>query len=153
MIVDLRDYRTAPGARDRLIERCEAVFFPEQERLGATFLGQFRDAGDPDRFVWLRGMPDLPTRRQVLTAFYVEGPLWQAQRQEVNAWIAEVAAAGGRLLATLATDPSPNNFPRHPIREGEHGLVWLATFAGSPDLELDGVAQRRLLPTAGSRLR
>lgn len=35
MIVDLRDYTTTPGARDRLIERCEARLFDEPVRPGA----------------------------------------------------------------------------------------------------------------------
>lgn len=56
MIIDLRDYTTAPEKRDLLIERCEREFFPEQTRLGARFIGVFRDADNPDRFVWLRGI-------------------------------------------------------------------------------------------------
>ena len=89
MIIDLRDYTTAPGTRDSLIERCETLFFPEQTRLGARFLGVFRDAEDGNRFIWLRAMPDLDTRRRVLTAFYSDGALWRSQRDEVNGWIVD----------------------------------------------------------------
>lgn len=32
-------------------------------------IGQFRDLGDPNRFVWLRGYPDMPAREKALTAF------------------------------------------------------------------------------------
>lgn len=200
MIIDIRDYRLTPGNRERLIERCETLFWDEQERLGATFLGGFRDADDPDRLLWLRAMPDLETRKRVLTAFYSDGEMWRTQRDEVNTWIADsddvllvhpvsefappatgpsvvgmysrvgkepladpaalrrdveaaIAEAGGRLLVTLETDPAENNYPRHPIREGEHGLVWFATFAAHRALPLAGVSQRRLLPIARSRLR
>ena len=68
---------------------------------------------------------------------------------------AAIADAGGRPLVTFATDAAPNNYPRHPIREGEHGLVWFATFAADRHrpLALASVAQRRLLPAATSRLR
>jgi quinol monooxygenase YgiN len=38
-------------------------------------------------------------------------------------------AAGARIDATLATDHSPNGFPRLPIREGETVFVWFASFA------------------------
>jgi hypothetical protein len=201
VIIDLRDYTLVAGARDRLIERCEAVFFPEQERLGARLIGAFRDADDPTRFVWLRGMPDLATRQRVLTEFY-DGPMWREHRDEVNAWIvdsdnvllvraisewtppakgdslvgmytyarreplaapeataldreldAAIAKAGGRRLVTLATDPAENNFPRHPIRTCEHGLVWFATYAAYSPLAIDFVEQRRLMPTRTSRLR
>jgi hypothetical protein len=192
MIIDLRDYTTTRGNRDRLIEACERLFFPEQERLGATILGAFRDGDDPDRFVWLRAMPDMETRKRVLTAFYTDGAMWREHRDEVNSWIADsdnvlllrpvgeiaapatgpsivgmyarigrtrkgeqaaetvpgtIAEAGGRLLVTLVTDAVENNYPRHPIREGEQGYVWLATFAPG------ALVERRLIPTATSRLR
>jgi hypothetical protein len=32
--------------------------------------GQFRGTDDPDRFVWLRGFPDLDTRAEALGRFY-----------------------------------------------------------------------------------
>jgi hypothetical protein len=202
MIIDLRDYTTAPGARDLLIERCEDLLFVEQERLGASFPGVFCDAEAPDRFVWLRAMPDLAARQRILTAFYSDGALWRAQRAEVNAWLvdsanvllvrpasawaapatspsvvamcsrlgpapltdragaelradvaAAIRAAGGRPLVTLATDPAENNYPRHPIREGVHGLVWFASFASRRPLGLPSLAVRWLAPTPRSRLR
>ena len=56
MIIDLRDYTTTTGKRDLLIDRCESLLFDEQIQLGAKLLGIFRDAENPDRFVWLRGM-------------------------------------------------------------------------------------------------
>jgi hypothetical protein len=203
MIVDLRDYTIRATARDALIERCERLFFPEQERLGATILGSFRDAEDPTRLVWLRAAPDLATRQRVLTAFYAEGEMWRAHRDEVNGWIvdsdnvlllrplsewaapapgpsvvgmythverrplgaaeaaaldervaAAIAAAGGRPLVTLVTDPAENNYPKHPIRTGEHGLVWFASFAAWRPLAEDvPVERRRLLPSPSSRMR
>ena len=30
-------------------------------------IGQFRDIGDPNRFVWLRGFPDMPSREKALS--------------------------------------------------------------------------------------
>jgi hypothetical protein len=202
MIVDLRDYTTTPDRRDQLVERCESLFFPEQERLGARFLGVFRDASDPQRYVFLRAMPDLATRQRILTAFYSDGELWRVHREEVNGWLvdsdnvllvrplaelappatgpsvvamlahvgreamspehaatlrqavdAAVTAAGGRVLATFATDPAENNYPRHPIRTGEHGLVWFATFAERQPMSLPAITTRWLLPTPGSRMR
>jgi hypothetical protein len=41
---------------------------------------------------------------------------------------ARCEAAGARLLAAFATEPSANNFPQHPIREGEHVIVWFLHF-------------------------
>jgi hypothetical protein len=64
-----------------------------------------------------------------------------------------ITDAGGRLLATFATDPVDNNYPKHPIRTGEHGLVWFATFSAYKPLAIAQVEQRRLIPTARSRMR
>lgn len=36
-------------------------------------------------------------------------------------------------IAWLATEPSPNNFPRLPVREGEEVLVWFGRFASQAD--------------------
>ena len=41
-------------------------------------------------------------------------------------------AAGVRLLGYFVTEPSVNNFPRLPVREGERVLVWFAGFADRP---------------------
>lgn len=202
MIVDLRDYSLAPGTRDNLVERFEALFMDAQERLGATMLGAFRDADLPDRFVFVRACPDLPTRQRVLTEYYERGEQWQENKAEVNSWIVDsdnvllmrpiaelappatgvsvvgmfqrlehrpltpgeaelatrdvpraIQAHGGRLIATFATDPAENNYPRHPIRAGEHGLIWFATFPQLPMIALPTVVQRRLLPISRSRMR
>ena len=47
-------------------------------------IGQFRDLDDPDRFVWLRGFPDMTTRAESLQAFY-GGRVWKANRDAANA--------------------------------------------------------------------
>jgi hypothetical protein len=47
--------RVFGGRRDTLIELFDREFVIPQERLGLRLFGQFRDLGDPDRFVWLRG--------------------------------------------------------------------------------------------------
>jgi hypothetical protein len=84
---------------------------------------------------------------------------------------------GAAPIAVLRSEYDANNFPRHPIREGEHVLVWFASFASvdehgrhvarlresrpwrdvvEPELDrrLTARSQRlRLQPTAASRLR
>ena len=54
MIIDLRDYTLKPNTRELFVERCETIIFPEQKRLGATILGTFRDANNPNGVVWLK---------------------------------------------------------------------------------------------------
>ncbi|HET9623049.1 MAG TPA: NIPSNAP family protein [Kofleriaceae bacterium] len=83
-IVELRQYTLHPGRRDALIELFDRELVAPQDELGMTVLGQFRDLDDPDRFVWLRGFPDLATRAAKLAAFY-GGPVWKAHREAANA--------------------------------------------------------------------
>lgn len=41
-----------------------------------------------------------------------------------------LAAAGASIVAVLATEGSPNTFPRLPVREGEHVFLWFSAFPG-----------------------
>jgi NIPSNAP len=84
MIYELRQYTLHPGQRDTLIELFEREFVESQEAVGMRLVGTFRDLDDPDRFVWVRGFPDMESRRQALTDFYT-GPVWRASSKEANA--------------------------------------------------------------------
>jgi hypothetical protein len=44
--------------------------------------------------------------------------------------VPRLATSGARPIAMLETEPTPNNFPRLPVREGEgeHAFVWFAVF-------------------------
>jgi len=73
-----------PGQRDVLIDLFDREFVETQEAVGMRVIGQFRDRGRPDRFVWLRSFPDMPSRATSLAAFY-GGPVWAAHRDAANA--------------------------------------------------------------------
>jgi hypothetical protein len=190
-IVDLRQYTLYPGTRDDFITLFDREFVETQEAAGMRVIGQFRDMGDPNRFVWLRGFADMPARERALSAFYLHGEAWRrhseparskmidssdalllrpvhptsafalqipAQRPELDSPLpaglvvavihhlptaadtgfAEffhttvepaLVAAGARLLGLFATEPSPNNFPRLPLREGESVFIPFLGFA------------------------
>jgi hypothetical protein len=83
-VVELRQYTLHGGRRDELIALFDREFVESQEAVGARVIGQFRDLDDPDRFVWLRGFPDMERRAAALEAFY-GGPVWQAHRSAANA--------------------------------------------------------------------
>lgn len=83
-IVELRQYRLHPGARDTLIRIFDEHFVEGQERCGMRIIGQFRDLDDPDRFVWLRGFADMQSRTRALEAFY-GGPVWKEHAAAANA--------------------------------------------------------------------
>jgi hypothetical protein len=59
-----------PLARDSFIDNFEAHYLEEIERFGAIVMGLFRVLDEPDRFVWLRGFPDIGRRAPSLRAFY-----------------------------------------------------------------------------------
>jgi len=84
MILELRQYTLKPGQRDVLIALFEREFVESQEACGIALPGLFRDRGDPDRFVWLRGFPDIESRARALAAFY-GGKVWRAHREAANA--------------------------------------------------------------------
>jgi len=54
---------------------------------------------------------------------------------------ARMEAAGGTTLATYVTSAQPNNFPRLPIRMGEHIYIWVARFK---DTQAYAAYQKRL---------
>ena len=68
-IVELRQYTLHPGKRDVLIDLFDREFVESQEALGMKVIGQFRDLDNPNRFVWLRGFRDMPSRAQALRIF------------------------------------------------------------------------------------
>lgn len=84
-VVELRQYTLRPGGREALIELFDRELVETQEAVGIRVIGQFRDEDDPDRFVWLRGFRDMPSRRAALTAFYDEGATWKAHGARANA--------------------------------------------------------------------
>lgn len=83
-VVELRQYTLRAGQRDVLIELFDRELVESQEADGMAIVGQFRDLEDPDRFVWIRGFYDMPSRARALAAFY-GGPAWKAHRAEANA--------------------------------------------------------------------
>jgi NIPSNAP len=202
-VVELRQYTLVAGRRDEMIAIFERHFIESQEEAGMRLLGHFRDLGDPNRFVWLRGFRDMPSRRAALEAFY-GSELWFEHRDAVNETIVdsddvlllrpaaelspgarpangrglftaaiwpfaepvvpetigvladELAEAGATTVALLVTEPSENDFPRLPVREGENVVVWLGHVEDEAGLDstLAGPPQTlRLAPCARSAVR
>lgn len=82
-IVELRQYTLHPGRRDDLITMFDAAFVEPQEAAGITVIGQFRNLDDPNKFVWMRGFPDMASRARSLNDFYT-GPAWRSRRTAAN---------------------------------------------------------------------
>jgi quinol monooxygenase YgiN len=123
-IVELRQYTLHPGKRDVLIDLFDREFVESQEALGMKIIGQFRDLDNPNRFVWLRGFRDMPSRAQALKDFY-GGPVWKAHREAANAIMID---SDNVLLLHPATPPSAFSFenkerPRAGANEARSELV------------------------------
>lgn len=112
MIIELRQYTLHPGRRDELIELFDREFIESQEACGMRILGQFRDLGDSDRFVWLRGFDDMESRLKALNDFYT-GPVWKANSAKANATMVDVSdvlllrPAAPHTGLTVSADDSP----------------------------------------------
>ncbi|TWD81460.1 NIPSNAP protein [Kribbella amoyensis] len=113
-VVDLRQYTLHPGRRDDLIRVFDEAFVEGQEQYGMHVAGQFRDLDDPDRFVWFRGFPDLPTRGEALSSFY-SGPVWKERGGEANATMLD--SDNALLLRPIELGPGypAVDAPRPPI--------------------------------------
>jgi hypothetical protein len=111
-IVELRRYTLRPGQRDTLIDLFERELIESQEAAGMQVLGQFRDADDPDAFVWLRGFSTMESRREALARFYY-GPVWGKHRDAANATM--VDSDDVRLLRPVSGEGGFAVSPRPPV--------------------------------------
>ena len=132
-VVELRQYVLHPGERDVLINLFDREFVETQESHGMQVIGQFRDMDDPDRFVWLRGFPDMATRASGLAGFY-GGPVWRRHRDVANATMVD---SDDVLLLRPARPTSGFSRParRRPPRESTgagDGLVVASVYSVEP---------------------
>lgn len=123
-VFELRQYTMHPGKRDTLIEMFEREFITAQEAVGMRVHGHFRDADDPDRFVWFRSFPDLAQRKESLTKFY-SGPIWLANRDAANATMID---SDDVLLLRLA-----DGFPELRLPPGRFAVTVLSLDAKIED--------------------
>ena len=146
-IVELRQYTLHAGGREVLIEVFEREFVETQEAVGIRIIGTFRDLDDPNRFVWLRGFPDMVQRAVSLEAFY-SGPAWRAHRDTANATM--IDSANVLLLHPTAPDAGF-------AASGRDGLVVaeIRYLDRAKAQAFQGFAAERMIPrmtAAGARL-
>jgi hypothetical protein len=82
-VLELRNYVTKPGRRDKFISYFETNFVDSQNAIGGYILGQFRVEGADDNFFWMRGFNDMASRSRYLPEFY-RGEFWKQRRNYVN---------------------------------------------------------------------
>lgn len=147
-IVELRQYTLHPGKRDILIDLFDREFVEGQEAVGIRVIGQFRDLGDANRFVWLRGFQDMPSRAQSLKEFY-GGPVWKAHREVANATMVDsdnvLLLRPALPLSGFSVNSSDRTQPR--AKEVPQGLV-VATiyYFNAPGIDFIDFFERTLKP-------
>ena len=99
-IVEIRQYRIAPGMRARFATFLREKTLAEQLRLGMTIYGPFEDDDDADVLTWLRGFPSLAERDRMKTAFY-QGEHWLNELQDEA--FAMIADYSNVILVTPVT--------------------------------------------------
>ena len=139
-VVELRQYTLRPGGRDVLVELFDREFVESQEALGMEIVGQFRDLDRPDRFVWLRGFPDMVRRRKPWRPS--TGTVWQAHGPAANATMLD---SDDVLLLRPAT-PASGFAPLPPRHEAPPTLIVVTVCPGPAR----GGSGRRRAP-AGAR--
>ena len=82
-LLELRSYAMAPGQRDVLNEMFEKHFLDAYVAAGASILGVFSNADDPDRWIWIRAFPNPAARAKALEGFY-ESAAWLSRRASAN---------------------------------------------------------------------
>lgn len=133
-IIELRQYDMKPGGRDVLIDMFDSIFVEAQEAAGSTIMGQFRDLDRPDRFVWFRGFPDMPSRAKSLDAFYTSAT-WQKHRNAANATMIDVSD----VLLLRPLKPLP--IGKRPRDEATTGVVEVTVYAFDPATDAQTIAQ------------
>lgn len=103
-VLELRNYLTKPGQRDKFISYFESDFIDSQNAIGGYVLGQFRVKDADDNFFWIRGFHDMASRSRYLPEFY-RGSFWKERRNLVNDMIINNDNVYLLKPLTLSEDP------------------------------------------------
>ena len=76
MLIELRQYQTQPGTRDKLVEVMENDVIPFQCSKGMVIVGSFVAEEDPNAYVWIRRFDDEAQRVAQYAAVY-ESDHWK----------------------------------------------------------------------------
>jgi NIPSNAP protein len=77
-IVELRQYRTKPGQRDKWVKYMEEVIIPFQTTRGMQIMGSWVGEEEDDLFVWIRRFESEQERERLYKAVY-ESDEWKTQ--------------------------------------------------------------------------
>ena len=108
-VLELRNYLLRPNSVGEFVDLFNERFVHPMTELGGYTYGQFTPRGVADRFVWMRGYQDVPSRITFLNDFYVKSEVWRTNRTAANALI--VNSDNVYLLRPLNPDEDPAKPP------------------------------------------
>jgi hypothetical protein len=88
-VIELRNYLTTPGTRDKFAKFMNEIIIPKQESQGGFVLNQFGLRGRDDNYVWMRGFVDMPARSRFLKDFYTSD-YWKQHQKETNSMLVDI---------------------------------------------------------------
>lgn len=93
-----------------------------------------------------------PAGRIVATIYYLKSDPTAAAAGFERDVLPKLRASGVPVLAWFTSETAANNYPRLPVREGEHVLVWFARFASIADYDAHKAAIEKGAGGMGSQL-
>ena len=149
-VLELRRYALRAGERETLIELFDREFVETQEAVGMRVFGQFRDLGDPDSFVWMRGFSDMEQRRRALEAFY-GGPVWREHAPAARATMIDTSnVLLLRPIAGLELDRSRRAAPDSTVDQPGLLAITIWSLARSTAVEVPGLFRNVLAAALGA---
>ena len=157
-VIDLRQYTLFPGVRNEFVELFDRELVETQEAVGMRVIGQFRDLGDPNRFVWIRGFPDMTSRARALMAFYVESEAWKKHSSQARSMMIDSSDAllrparsnSGFMLPSVSDRPGLYSSASDGVVVASIYTLPSAADAGFPDFFDSAVAP--LITAAGGSI-
>ena len=80
-VLEVRQYRIAPGQRERFAKFFVDKTLPAQAQYGMAVYGHFNDLDDDNTFTWFRGFPDVVERDRRKNEFY-QSAYWLNELQD-----------------------------------------------------------------------
>ena len=96
MLLELRQYRTKPGQRERWVRLMEEVIIPFQVSKGVV-VGSFVGEEEDDLYVWIRRFQSEAERERIYEAVY-ESDYW---KQEILPQVIEMLDRGRSVITRL----------------------------------------------------
>ena len=106
MFMELREYHTKPGQRDRWVKYMEEVIIPFQVSKGMVIAGSFIGRDDDDTYIWTRRFESEEERDRLYDAVY-QSDTW---KNEINDKVGSMIDRDKTIVTRI--EPTPKSVIR-----------------------------------------